>query len=67
MALIEKYKELIALGQQLGLRLKHVTEGEGTLYVAGTARSQADKDAFLAKAKSYPSWQAEVVVEIDVA
>lgn len=67
MTLTEKYKDLVALGGQLSLRLNHVTEGGGTLYISGTAGSQADKDAFLDKVKGYPSWQAEIVVEIEVA
>ena len=32
----------------------------------GAAPSQADKDAFVTKAQSYPDWQAEIVVEIQV-
>ncbi len=67
MTLAEKYKDLIALAGQLGLSLNHVTEGGGTLYIGGTAGSQADKDAFLNKAKSYPDWQADIVAEIEIA
>lgn len=66
MTLTEKYKDLMALGQQLGLHVKHVAEGGGTLYIAGTAANQADKDAFVSKAQSYPDWQAEIVVEIEI-
>ncbi len=67
MTLTEKYKDLVATASQLGLQLKHVTEGGGTLYVAGTAATAGARDAFLEKVKSYPGWEAEVVAEITVA
>jgi len=66
MALMEKYRDLLELGNGLGLRYDGVEEKDGKLYVKATSTYQLEKDLFWDKIKSYPDGEREVGADVAV-
>ena len=65
-ALKDKYKELLELGVELGVKDGDVKVEGGKLHVSGTAIYQYDKDRLWDKIKSYANWENEVSADINV-
>jgi LysM repeat protein len=63
---MEKYRDLLELGNTLGLRYDGVEEKDGKLYVKAGSTYQLEKDLFWDKIKSYPDGEREVAADISV-
>ncbi len=67
MALKEKYADVLALGQKLGVKEGNVKEEGGKLHIWGTAGYQLEANQIWDKIKTHPNWENEVVANIKVA
>jgi nucleoid-associated protein YgaU len=64
MALMEKYKDLFDLANQIGLKNPEVTEADGKLKIAGQTEYQLDANRLWDNIKTHAGWENEIVANI---
>ncbi len=64
MGLMEKYSDLFALANEIGLKNPDVKEDGGKLTIAGQTEYQLDANRLWDNIKSHPGWENEVVANI---
>jgi len=64
MALMDKYSDLFALANQLGLKNPDVKEDAGKLKISGQTEYQLDANRLWDNIKTHPGWENEVVANI---
>jgi len=64
MALMEKYSDLFALANQLGLENPDVKEDAGKLRISGRTKYQLDANRLWDNIKTHQGWDKEVVADI---
>ena len=64
MALMEKYSDLFALANQIGLKNPDVKEDAGKLTIAGQTEYQLDANRLWDNIKTHPGWENEIVANI---
>ena len=64
MALMEKYKDLFALANQIGLKNPDVKEEGGKLTITGQTEYQLDANRLWDNIKAHAGWENEVVANI---
>lgn len=64
MALMEKYSDLFALANQIGLKNPDVKEDAGTLKVSGQTEYQLDANRLWDNIKTHQGWEHEIVANI---
>jgi nucleoid-associated protein YgaU len=64
MALMEKYSDLFALANQIGLKNPDVKEDGGKLKVSGQTEYQLDANRLWDNIKKHPGWENEIVANI---
>jgi nucleoid-associated protein YgaU len=65
MALMEKYGDLFALANQIGLKNPDVKEDAGKLKISGRTEYQLDANRLWDNIKSHQGWEHEVVADIE--
>jgi nucleoid-associated protein YgaU len=66
MSLKEKYQDVLALGNTLGVQLSEVKEDKGKLHLKGSSTYELEKDLLWDKIKAHSGWESEVAVNIQV-
>jgi len=64
MALMDKYSDLFALANQLGLKNPDVKEDQGKLKISGQTEYQLDANRLWDNIKTHPGWENEIVANI---
>ena len=64
MALMEKYNDLFALANQIGLKNPDVKEEGGKLKIAGQTEYQLDANRLWDNIKTHAGWENEIVANI---
>ena len=64
MALMEKYSDLFALANQIGLKNPDVKEDAGKLTIAGQTEYQLDANRLWDNIKTHAGWENEIVANI---
>jgi nucleoid-associated protein YgaU len=64
MALMDKYKDLFALANQIGLKNPDVKEEAGRLKISGQTEFQLDANRLWDSIKTHPDWEHEIVADI---
>ena len=64
MALMEKYSDLFALANQIGLKNPDVKEDGGKLTITGQTEYQLDANRLWDSIKTHAGWENEVVANI---
>ena len=64
MALMEKYSDLFALANQVGLKNPDVKEDAGKLTIAGQTEYQLDANRLWDNIKTHAGWENEIVANI---
>jgi len=64
MALMDKYSDLFALANQIGLTNPDVTEDGGKLKISGQTEYQLDANRLWDNIKTHAGWENEVVANI---
>ena len=64
MALMEKYSDLFALANQIGLKNPDVKEEAGKLTIVGQTEYQLDANRLWDNIKTHGGWENEVVADI---
>ena len=64
MALMEKYSDLFALANQVGLKNPEVNEANGKLKISGQTEYQLDANHLWDNIKTHQGWENEVVANI---
>jgi len=64
MALMDKYSDVFALANEIGLKNPDVKEEGGQLKVKGETEYELDKDRLWNSIKSHPGWETEVQADI---
>ena len=64
MALMDKYSDLFALANQVGLKNPDVKEEAGKLKVSGQTEYQLDANRLWDNIKTHPGWENEIVANI---
>ena len=64
MALMEKYSDLFALANQIGLKNPDVKEDGGKLTITGQTEYQLDANRLWDNIKTHAGWENEVVANI---
>ena len=64
MALMDKYKDLFALANQIGLKNPDVKEENGKLKITGQTEYQLDANHLWDNIKTHSGWENEVVANI---
>jgi nucleoid-associated protein YgaU len=64
MALMEKYKDLFSLANEIGLKNPDVTEEYGKLRIKGQTEYQLDANRLWDNIKTHQGWENEIVSEI---
>jgi nucleoid-associated protein YgaU len=64
MTLIEKYRDLFELANEIGLKDPDVKEEDGKLQIKGMTHYQLDANRLWDNIKSHPRWAEEVVADI---
>ena len=64
MALMEKYSDLFALANQIGLKNPDVKEENGKLRISGQTEYQLDANHLWDKIKTHQGWESEIVADI---
>jgi nucleoid-associated protein YgaU len=64
MALMDKYSDLFALANQLGLKNPDVKEDGGKLKITGQTEYQLEANRLWDNIKTHPGWENEVVANI---
>ena len=64
MALMEKYSDLFALANQIGLKNPDVKEEAGKLKVSGQTEYQLDANRLWDNIKTHQGWENEIVANI---
>jgi len=64
MALMDKYKDLFALANQIGLKNPDVKEEGGKLTISGQTEYQLDANRLWDNIKTHQGWENEVVANI---
>lgn len=64
MALMDKYKDLFALANQIGLTNPDVKEEGGKLKISGQTQYQLDANRLWDNIKTHQGWEAEIVANI---
>ena len=67
MALMDKYKDVFALANQIGLKNPDVREEGGSLIVKGETEYELDKDRLWNSIKAQPGWEQEVRADLKAA
>lgn len=67
MALIDKYKDLFALANEIGLKNPDVKEDGGKLKIKGETEYELDKDRIWNSIKAHSGWENEVQADIRTA
>ncbi len=63
----DKYRDVLSLGEELGVKDGYVNEEGGKLKIGGTAEYQYDKDRLWDKIKGHQGWENEIEADINVA
>ena len=64
MALMEKYSDLFALANQIGLKSPDVAEDAGKLTITGQTEYQLDANRLWDNIKTHQGWENEIVANI---
>src|SRR5262249_24289080 len=64
MALMEKYSDLFALANQVGLKNPDVKEEGGKLRISGQKEYQLDANHLWDNIKTHVGWESEIVADI---
>jgi len=64
MALMEKYKDLFGLANEIGLKNPDVKEEGGKLKISGQTEYQLDANRLWDNIKTHPGWENEIVANI---
>jgi LysM repeat protein len=64
MALMDKYSDLFALANKIGLKNPDVKEDGGKLKITGQTEYQLDANQLWDNIKTHPGWENEVVANI---
>jgi nucleoid-associated protein YgaU len=64
MALGDKYKDVLGLSQQLGVKDGNWKEEDGKIKLWGKTQYQLDANRLWDKIKEHPGWENEVVADI---
>ena len=64
MALMDKYSDLFALANQLGMKNPDVKEDSGKLKISGQTEYQLDANRLWDNIKTHPGWENEIVANI---
>ena len=64
MALMDKYSDLFALANQLGLKNPDVKEDGGKLKISGQTEYQLEANRLWDNIKTHPGWENEIVANI---
>jgi LysM repeat protein len=64
MALMDKYKDLFALANQIGLKNPDVKEDGGKLKISGQTQYQLESDRLWNNIKTHAGWENEIVANI---
>ena len=64
MTLMDKYKDLFQLANQIGLKNPDVKEEGGKLKIVGNTEYQMDANHLWDNIKTHPGWEGEVVANI---
>ena len=64
MALMEKYSDLFALANQIGLNNPDVKEENGKLSITGQTEYQLDANHLWDNIKTHQGWESEIVANI---
>ena len=64
MALMEKYGDLFALANQIGLKNPDVKEEAGKLRISGQTEYQMDANRLWDNIKTHAGWENEIVADI---
>ncbi|HWW84477.1 MAG TPA: LysM peptidoglycan-binding domain-containing protein [Vicinamibacterales bacterium] len=64
MALMDKYSDLFALANQVGLKNPDVKEDEGKLKISGQTEYQLDANHLWDNIKTHEGWEGEIVANI---
>jgi len=64
MALMDKYKDLFALANQIGLKNPDVKEEGGKLTISGQTEYQLDANRLWDNIKTHQGWENEVVANV---
>ena len=64
MALADKYADVLALSQQLGVKNGNWKEEGGKIHLWGTTDYQLQANQIWDKIKEHPNWENEVVADI---
>ncbi len=64
MALMEKYSDLFALANEIGLKNPDVTESAGKLKISGQTEYQLDANRLWDNIKTHQGWESEIVADI---
>ncbi|MGE5360508.1 MAG: LysM peptidoglycan-binding domain-containing protein [Bacteroidales bacterium] len=67
MALADKYADVLALSQELGVKNGNWQEESGKIKLWGTTEYQLDANRIWDKIKEHPGWEQEVVADIKAA
>jgi LysM repeat protein len=65
MALMDKYSDLFALANQIGMKNPDVKEDGGKLKISGQTEYQLDANRLWDNIKTHPGWENEVVANIN--
>jgi LysM repeat protein len=64
MALMEKYRDLFTLANQIGLSNPDVKEEAGKLKITGKTQYQLDANRLWDNIKTHQNWETEIVADI---
>lgn len=64
MTLMDKYKDLFALANEIGLKNPDVKEEAGKLKISGQPEYQLDVNRLWDNIKTHPGWETEIVANI---
>jgi nucleoid-associated protein YgaU len=64
MALMEKYRDLFTLANQIGLSNPDVKEEDGKLKITGKTQYQLDANRLWDNIKTHQNWESEIVADI---
>lgn len=64
MALMDKYSDLFALANQIGMKNPDVKEDGGKLKISGQTEYQLEANRLWDNIKTHPGWENEVVANI---
>jgi nucleoid-associated protein YgaU len=64
MALMDKYSDLFALANQIGLKNPDVKEDAGKLKISGQTEYQLEANRLWDNIKTHPGWENEIVANI---